>query len=194
MSKREIIKSLIEAGNCFEQVVELSGAKKSYVKAQYTKLDLVWAEHLLENTPKEEPKETEDVRTDKEQVEAEPEAPEVPVEEPKEEENEVQAKKEFVRDHKKPKKIKEKSELYLACEVQLEEAHKAKSPLTPRTKMYRDIAHALLLNEDMDPRKLAMLNSRYAVLTPQPNNYNMYKEVHKLHYMLRDLFKEHYKR
>lgn len=73
MSKKKIIQALIEAGNPFEKVVELSKAKASYVKSQYTQLGLDWQAASIGEEDEQEVKseESEVVSQEAEPVEAE---------------------------------------------------------------------------------------------------------------------------
>lgn len=204
MSKKDIIKALIEAGNPFEKVVELSECKEPYVKAQYTKLGLDWKAASIGEPDEQE------VESEEPEVEA-PEAE--PAEEP-----EAELSEEVVEEGQRDPEgapepdaaelgldvpdpipepeadIKEKSwyARYLTCAARLKAAndHPGKGLLKRRTERYRTRVGKILEEKELTPETLLSINSMYKAISPRPNAMNSHRQTHKLHKEITLLFRE----
>lgn len=171
MSKKEHIAKLIEEGKSFQEIVELSGAKHSYVKAQFTKAGKNWRNHLADAVVEEEPK-LEIKNALEEAIAGEVE--------------EVVIEEEVKEDLPYPKEIMDEAKDIEKAIIQISTGLPVVT--AGRVNLYKNEVVDCMRELDFSPMRMIRLNVRYRLIKPFPAPNNNLRDFRELHLQVRNLF------
>jgi hypothetical protein len=192
MSKKEMINTLIDAGNSFEKIVELSKAKASYVKSCFTRKGFDWHDYTDEELGEQQ--QIIDLTEEVEVLTEEVEDLQVDIAAA------LEAKKEIVpKPELEPESKPKGDHQWLDCpEITAEaQALLVKANQAPagkmfkiRTKGFRSLSNQVLVMQDFAAVRMNQMSASYRGISPRPTNSNSHKEVYELHIKMKELFRE----
>lgn len=201
MSKAETVDKLIDMGFDYEEVLERSKGKPSFVKGRFTKKGKAWKkppelELPAEAEPVAEKRDegsdqsgdpaigTEEQSVHSEDLKYDPDKVVLKV-------NGVEIKG-FSEDKiLKPKAIKLESEhieLYARIKKYQDSLDGLPTIRRARTGKYLSIVIDILENQDFSSQRQSAMNCRYMMIGPRPTGLNFYKEVFNIHKEMKQVF------
>jgi hypothetical protein len=175
MTKAETVDQLIDMGFSYDEVLEQSKGKPSFVKGRFTKKGLSWKSVEV---PVEVP------------VEAEPE---VVVEEKRDEGSDqsgdpaIGTEEQIV--HSGCLELPQQ-ELYDRALAYQEELKALPTIRRARTGKYIDMVLSVLKDQDYCSRRQSAVNCRYMMISPRPTRMNFYREIFNIQNEMKQVFRK----
>jgi len=179
MTKAEKVDQLIDMGFPYEEVLEKSESKASFIKGRFTKKGLDWkadkvAESVVEEVVVDEP------------------VVEVPVPEKREEgSDQSDEAPELIGTEDAPKVSGdlEGSTLQKALDYK---ANLSTLPMVrrARTGKYIELVTTILTEADFSPQRQNAMNCRYMMISPRPTRMNFYKEIYHIQNEMKEIFRK----
>lgn len=176
MTKAEKVDQLIDMGFSYEEVLEKSESKPSFIKGRFTKKGISWKVQP-ELQAVETPEEVEEPVPEKreEGSDQSDEAPEpVGTEDVPEVSGDLEARADLLN------------------RVMDYEGNLKNLPTVrrARTGKYIDLVYSILTDADFSPQRHNAMNCRYMMISPRPTRMNFYKEIYHIQNEMKEIFRK----